>query len=52
MVQSPQGALSICEVGSGELMEQLQRHRGAVAVAFRLLSQFLLVQENGQRLLP
>ena len=26
VVQSPQGALSICEVGSGQLMEQLQRH--------------------------
>lgn len=51
VVKSPQGALSIREVGSGQLMEQLQRHHWAVAVTLRLLIQLLLVQENGQRLL-
>lgn len=51
VVQSSQGALSICEVGSSQLMEQLQGHHWAVAVALRLLIQLLLVQENGQRLL-
>lgn len=48
VVQSPEGALSICEVGSRQLMEQLQGHHRAVAVAFRLLIEPLLVQEDGQ----
>lgn len=52
VVQTPQGAFSVCEVGSGQLMQQLQRHHWAVAVTLRLLVQLLLVQENGQRLLP
>jgi len=51
VVQSPQGALSIREVGRGQLMEQLQRHHRAVAATLRLLVQLLLVQENGQGLL-
>lgn len=52
VVQAPERALAICEVGRRQLMQELQRHHRAVAVALRLFIQLLLVQENGQRLLP
>lgn len=47
VVQTPERALAICEVGGRQLMQELQRHHRAVAVALRLFVQLLLVQENG-----
>lgn len=52
VVQASERALTVCEVGRRQLVQELQRHHRAVAVALRLFIQLLLVQENGQRLLP
>ena len=56
VVQPPQGALSVSEVGSSQLVQQLQRHHRAVQTScssrIRLPVQLLLVQEDGQGLFP
>lgn len=54
VVQAPERALAVREVGRRQLMQELQRHHRAVAAAaaLGLFIQLLLVQENGQRLLP
>lgn len=51
MVESPEGALSISEIGCSQLVQDFQRHRRAVAVDLRLLAELLFVQEDGERLL-
>lgn len=52
VVQASERALTVCEVGRRQLVQELQRHHRAVAVALRLFIQLLLVQKNGQRLFP
>lgn len=51
MVKPPEGALSICEIGCSQLVQDFQRHRRAVAVDLRLLAELLFVQEDSERFL-
>lgn len=51
MVEPPEGTLSISKIGCGQLVQDFQRHRRAVAVDLGLLAELLFVQEDGERLL-
>lgn len=54
VVQAPQGAVPVDEVGGCQLVQRLQRHRRAVGAhlaAFRPLAQLPFVHKNGEGLL-
>lgn len=54
VVQSPEGAVPVDEVGSSQLMQRLQSDQGAIGAgitSFSSLAQLPLVHENCERLL-
>lgn len=52
MVEPPQGALPVSEVGGCQLVQDFQGDHRAVAIPLGFSAELLLIQENCERFLP